>query len=66
MPIIIPDNIKHNRAEYAQTFFFSRLKIEVGLDNEEAAKISIWLADAYKMGWADGVNQCITLIKHIE
>lgn len=66
MPINIPDNIKHIRAEYAQALFFSHLKSDFGLDNEEAAKISIWLADAYKTGWADGVNQCITLIKHIE
>lgn len=66
MPIIIPDNIKHIRAEYAQALFFSRLKLDLGLDNEEAEKISIWLVDAYKTGWADGVNQCITLIKNIE
>lgn len=66
MPIIIPDNIKHDRAEYAQAFFCSRLKIEFGLDNEEAEKIARWMADAYKTGWADGVNQCIALIKHIE
>ncbi len=50
MPIIMPDKIKHICAESAQALFFSRLKSDVGLDNEEAAKISLWLADAYKAG----------------
>lgn len=66
MPITIPDNIKHIQANAAQAIFFSRLKLAAGLDTEEAEKISIWMAEAYKAGWANGVNQCITLIKNIE
>ena len=66
MPITIPDNIKEIQADAAMGILFSRLKLTAGLDNEEAEKIARWMADAYKAGWADGVNQCITLIKHIE
>ena len=66
MPITIPDNIKDIQADAAMAIFFSRLKLDGGVDNELAEKIARWMADAYRAGWTDGVNQFKSFSKYIE
>ena len=66
MPITIPDNIKDINADAAMYIFLSRLKLVVGIDNELAEKIARWMADAYRAGWTDGVNQFKGFSKYIE
>ena len=64
MPITLPDDLKRISSDAAKALFFSRLRIEAGLDVKEAEKIADWMVGAYEAGWTDGVKQSINLLNH--
>lgn len=66
MPITLPDNIKRITADAAQAIYFSLLKLEHGLSDEDAERIARWMSDSYMEGWKSGVEQSINLLNQIK
>lgn len=65
MPITIPDDVKRITADAAQAIYFSLLKLEHGLSDEDAERIARWMSDSYMEGWKSGVEQSINMLKTI-